>query len=130
MNSKEALIKLSNMASPYYWRTKEQLECINIVEQDLDRLEKLEEIKNIHREIRDIATEAVNENSKLKKAIEILKDKINSYLELLYSKEYFNEHIKGKYSTIGVANRNGQEKALRTILNIIDELLKEVFGNE
>lgn len=47
MNSKNALTKLSNMTSPYYWRTKEQIELIKIVEQSLDRLEKLEkEIKD------------------------------------------------------------------------------------
>ena len=45
MTSKEALTQLSNMASPYYWRSKNQLELIEIVEQDLDRLEKLEDLE-------------------------------------------------------------------------------------
>ena len=44
MTSKEALTKLSNMSSPYYWRSKEQIELIELVEQDLERLEKLEKI--------------------------------------------------------------------------------------
>ena len=39
MKSKEALTKLSNMASPYYWRTKEQIELISILEQELEILQ-------------------------------------------------------------------------------------------
>ena len=31
MNSKNALTKLSNMSSPYYWRTKEQYELLKEV---------------------------------------------------------------------------------------------------
>ena len=55
----------------------------------------------------------------------ILKDTINSYLKTLYSKEYIETHIKGKYSNLGIANRNGQEKALNTILELLKEYLDD-----
>lgn len=83
MNSKNALIKLSNMTSPYYWRTKEQIELIKIVEQSLDQLEKLEkenqELKNtiLSLELDTCIPELRKENTKLKKVIEMLKTKLD-----------------------------------------------------
>ena len=45
MTSKEALTKISNMASPYYWGSKEHIELTNIVLKDLDKLAQLENIE-------------------------------------------------------------------------------------
>lgn len=81
MNSKNALTKLSNMTSPYYWRTKEQIELIKIVEQSLDQLENLEkENQELRKSIKswdETAGNLLKENRKLKKIIEVLKEAVD-----------------------------------------------------
>lgn len=92
--------------------TSEDKERYEIIKQDLDRLEVLEKEKKN----REILLE--QENNKLKKAIEILKNKLG-----LYVNDYIN------YATINavlpVANNNCNRLTKQEY-----ELLREVMKNE
>ena len=89
MTSKEALTKLSNMASPYYWGTKEQIELISTVEQDLERLEELvDEYNNLKQDydIRDLeCCDLQRENELLKRDNQELHNRIKLSVQEHYA---------------------------------------------
>lgn len=124
MNSKNALTKLSNMTSPYYWRTKEQIELIKIVEQSLDRLENLEKENQellVNKNVaQGIATKLKEENDKLKKVLWILKDHLELYL--VHQKFDDIEFYSVMSKSLGMCLLNTNKNTY--------ELIKEVFGND
>lgn len=87
-------------------------------------LECLDLLRKENQKLKEENVVLRKENLKLIKGIENVREKIKIYKITLRSKEYEEEHLKGKYSTLGLANRNGQEKVLEIIL----EFLKEVLG--
>ena len=143
--TREELLKEIEHALKYRQCRSEEVEEIKQafkeLKQDLERLEKLEEenskllidnerldirictleeIVNINRKINELATKAVNENEKLKQALDILKDILGLYLD--------EETFEGKTiyalmsKTLGICISNHTKGSY--------ELLKEVLGND
>lgn len=74
MNSKEALKRLKQETTPAtYMADFDKEECIEIIQQDLDRLEKLERFKT---RLLEDTNKLYNENQKFKKVIDILKNNL------------------------------------------------------
>lgn len=134
MGSKELLNNMCNMCEKKMledkklcpWRRISNDYCDEYenIKQYLDKLE--EQVSTLDNSVNNLLLDldiAREENNKLKMAIEILKDKINYYKKMLYSKECVDKNLKGKHSLLGLANRNGQEIALNTILVILNEVL-------
>lgn len=129
MTSKEALKKLSNDLGNYSPFQRK----INIIKQDLERLEKENKElnrqldvffdkldKNTLRAVDIISYELKDENEKLKKVIKILKDELGLYLEKI---KFDRRKIFALMSKLlGMCLLNTTEENY--------DLLKKVFGNE
>ena len=129
MTSKESLRNLKQeILTPNYLTDYEKDECIDVIQQDLERLEKLEEnYYSLNVACEEIEFENVRlekENKKLKQVIEILKDRLVLDIETEIAKE-------NDIELIGYWLVEGDTQKLYTIITKKEyELLKEVFGNE
>ena len=130
MNSKEALKKLffdnEDIKVDITLNDRKVCEIYNTIKQDLDRLEKLEkENKELRKSIKSWNENAGNllkENTKLKKAIDYLKDNFK-----LKISESYNEDGTIKY--ILFSDRTALKYGLIVREENI-ELLKEVLKND
>lgn len=122
MNSKEAFKRILEDVKNYYSN-----EYIQLVEQDLDRLENLEkENKELRKSIKswdETAGNLLKENIKLKNVIDILVDELDIKLVTsIFADELGDYYLEFKIDT--------NKRILRKITKEKYELLKEVFENE
>ena len=104
---------------------RKELKDFDVYQRQLEKLEKEnQELKERYKHRAETSNDLCKAVKQYEKAFEILVEKIKTYLVELYSKEYFENNIKGKYSTLGIANRNGQEKALNMVLELLMEVLE------
>lgn len=119
MTSKEALERYySNLiyGNGGFQTYQEELEGLKVIKQSLERLEMLEQSNNILEKLSGNQHETIKnlteENEKLKKAIEILKDHIEIYSQ--------GEFMSGELYGISCVDSLDQQEY---------ELLKEVLGD-
>ena len=124
MTSKESLRNLKQeILTPNYLTDYEKDECIDVIQQDLERLEKLEEnYYSLNVACEEIEFENVRlekENKKLKQVIEILKDKF--YLRV-------HSNMFGSWLFIKEKTKHGEDVSCQLDLDIVDTI-KEVLEN-
>lgn len=124
LNSKEALKKLKSMPTcsecELYGSCFDKPLCnelYNTIKQDLDKLESLERFK---KRLLEDTNKLYNENQKLKKVIEILKEKIIDKCKILNSKnvEEYNNYVLCGFDFFDILTPEEYE------------LLKEVLEND
>ena len=120
MNSKEVLENLTYCVNGMERKEK----YYKIIKQELDRLEELEEERANYDQEKDTINALTQENTKLKKVIEMLKDKF------IFEINFYEENNE-KHYYIALYNKNDKSYLERIKISKEQyELLKEVFENE